>query len=197
MIHSYMIKWEYIEKWVRIKYMDREKFDSLLIQEQINYLNSKIEEGISLSKICKDIGIAKSTVATRIKKHGYVSNKEGFYVLSKSDGETQLEDYHDNIKENNKTASKPSEMDLLIKRVETIEKQLKQFKIDSEANKKQTNDNKEFIPTEFNSDIKQITARLNTEVYKKLNKMYEEHKLISRQVILNTLLNEVLDKYLK
>lgn len=177
--------------------MDREKFDSLLIQEQINYLNSKIEEGISLSKICKDIGIAKSTVATRIKKHEYVSNKDGFYVLSKSDGETQVEDYHDKIKKNNKTASKPSEMDLLIKRVKSIEKELKQLKADSEANKKQTKMNKDFVATEFDSDIKQITARLNTEVYKKLNRMYEEHKLISRQVILNSLLNEALDKYLK
>ena len=175
--------------------MERKEFDSLLIHEQVKYLNDEIKKGISVSKVCKEIGIAKSTVLTRLKKHDYVANKEGVYILSKDYKANEVASNRSKSKSKVKKASEPSELDLLIKRVESIEKQIKQLKIDSEAVK--THKAQEFIPTEFNSDIKQITARLNVEVYDKLNKMYKEHKLVSKQVILNSLLNEILDKYLR
>lgn len=56
--------------------MDRNKFDSLTIQEQINYVNTKLDEGNSLNNVLKEIGIPKTTFRDRATKYGYKFDKE-------------------------------------------------------------------------------------------------------------------------
>lgn len=63
--------------------MTKDEFNKLGIDKQIDYLNTNLTEGISLTILCKSIGIARSTVAGRALKQGYIFNKEiNQYVLN-------------------------------------------------------------------------------------------------------------------
>lgn len=50
--------------------MNKEKFNKLKVIDQIKYINEKLKEN-SLTKICDEIGIARSTIRGRFKKIGY------------------------------------------------------------------------------------------------------------------------------
>lgn len=50
--------------------MNKERFNKLELMEQIEYINEKLKE-YSLTKICEEIGIARSTIRGRFKKLGY------------------------------------------------------------------------------------------------------------------------------
>ncbi|HFL2404841.1 TPA: hypothetical protein ACG3PH_003765 [Clostridioides difficile] len=54
--------------------MDRYTFDNLPIKEQIKYINNKLLEGYTLTHICKDINIGRTTIRDRFKKNGYEYN---------------------------------------------------------------------------------------------------------------------------
>ena len=62
--------------------LTKDEFNKLGIDKQIEYLNTNLSEGISLTTLCKNIGIARSTVGGRAIKQGYTFNKEiNQYVL--------------------------------------------------------------------------------------------------------------------
>ena len=177
--------------------MDKEAFNQLSIAEQIEYINSRIEAGESYGSVCKSIGIAKSTVSTRIKVNGYV-NVGGKYVLQEEVVEPA--EPQSIGKPLYMPSDKPQEalsFEVLLNRIESIEKELKALKSESEANKRDKDKKELFEPNHFESNTKQITARLHIEVHKKLEKFYSQNKLISRQTLLNSLLNQALDKYVK
>ena len=50
--------------------MDRKQFDSLSIDKQIEYINEELKNSSSLTKICTEIGIDRSTIRKRAKKVG-------------------------------------------------------------------------------------------------------------------------------
>ncbi len=54
--------------------MDRYTFDNLPIKEQIQYINNKLLESNTLTNICKDISIGRTTIRNRFKQHGYEFN---------------------------------------------------------------------------------------------------------------------------
>lgn len=55
--------------------LDRNEFDELDILNQIEYFNKKLIKGLSISKICKNIGIARTTVTDRFKRAGFKFDK--------------------------------------------------------------------------------------------------------------------------
>lgn len=55
--------------------MKRDKFDTLEVIEQIKYINKRLLEGFTLTNLCKDIGIGRSTIRDRFKRVGYEYNK--------------------------------------------------------------------------------------------------------------------------
>ncbi|WP_066827380.1 DUF4250 family protein [Clostridium tepidiprofundi] len=56
--------------------MKRSEFDKLNQLEQIDFVNKQLKQGTSLTQICKDIDIARSTLRKRFEKTGYTFNKE-------------------------------------------------------------------------------------------------------------------------
>lgn len=56
--------------------MDRLLFDDLKLQDQVNYINNQLNEELSLTKICENVGIGRTTIRDRFKKIGYTFNKE-------------------------------------------------------------------------------------------------------------------------
>lgn len=62
--------------------LNKDDFNKLDINKQIDYLNTQLKKGISLTVLCKNIGIARSTVGGRVKKQGYIFDKEiNQYIL--------------------------------------------------------------------------------------------------------------------
>lgn len=52
------------------------QFDQLKIKDQVKYINTQLEkERASLTGVCKEIGIGRSTVRERFKKVGFVFDK--------------------------------------------------------------------------------------------------------------------------
>ena len=56
--------------------MTKDEFNNLEIMDQINYLNEHLKDGHTLTNICKSIGIARSTVGSRMTKQGYILDKD-------------------------------------------------------------------------------------------------------------------------
>ncbi|AUN19950.1 hypothetical protein RSJ22_00180 (plasmid) [Clostridium botulinum] len=55
--------------------MQKQEFNNLKIEQQIQYINNLLEEGYTLTKSCKSIGIARSTIGGRFSKEGYKYNE--------------------------------------------------------------------------------------------------------------------------
>lgn len=108
-----------------------------------------------------------------------------------------------------------ADMESFMERLVTVENELKAVKEELNVIKDKTiNDNAEAHTSysegiqmyseggilklkEFTTDLKQISYRYNLEVLYKLNKLCELYPHVSKTKIINTLLNESIDKYLK
>ena len=55
--------------------MKRVDFDKLEVLDQVKYINKSLLEGHTLTNLCKDIGIGRSTISDRFKKVSYKYNK--------------------------------------------------------------------------------------------------------------------------
>lgn len=70
--------------------LNKDDFNKLDINKQIDYLNTQLKKGISLTVLCKNIGIARSTVGGRSKKQGYIFDKEiNQYILENENSNGQ------------------------------------------------------------------------------------------------------------
>lgn len=56
--------------------MDRSTFDRLSTMDQIDYINKQLLEDHTLTNICKDINIGRTTIRDRFKKVGYEYNQK-------------------------------------------------------------------------------------------------------------------------
>lgn len=56
--------------------MTKERFNQLEKLEQVQYINSKLKEGYSLTKISKELGVGRSTISERFNKIKYFYSKE-------------------------------------------------------------------------------------------------------------------------
>ena len=68
----------------RVVIMDREIFLNKSVIEQIEYFNSKLETGMSISKISKEIGISKS-ITEKFKKNGYTLKDNQLVCINTSE----------------------------------------------------------------------------------------------------------------
>lgn len=56
--------------------LTKDQFDQLKIEDQVKYINTQLEkEGASLTGVCKEIGIGRSTVRERFRKSGFTFDK--------------------------------------------------------------------------------------------------------------------------
>ncbi|EGT3847226.1 hypothetical protein RZ882_018835 [Clostridioides difficile] len=56
--------------------MNKDKFNELDISKQIEYINNQLENNETLTYICKNIGIGRSTIRDRFKKANYSYSKD-------------------------------------------------------------------------------------------------------------------------
>lgn len=57
--------------------MNKDTFNNLDIENQIEYINNRLSDNnSSITSVCSELGIGRSTIRDRFKKHGYEYNKE-------------------------------------------------------------------------------------------------------------------------
>lgn len=56
--------------------MNREEFDKLELLEQIEYINKQLENNNSITSVCKNLKIGRSTIRDRFKKINYKYSKD-------------------------------------------------------------------------------------------------------------------------
>lgn len=191
-------------------------FNSLPIQEQVKEVNEFLSSGTSLNKFGKSIGIDESGLRKRFKKAGYSRSKTGKklfeavegVITSEKPSEAVKSSKGDNIQSKTKNAVKKSNkqpesninIDLLYKEFNDIKKELYTVKQEIEE-LKQVKEKQEVQDQlkvkEFKTDLKQISYRYNLEVLEKLDKLCKQNSQYSKTLILNSLFDEILDKYLK
>lgn len=56
--------------------MSKEEFNKLEVLEQIQYINNQLENNKSVTSVCKEIGVGRSTIRDRFKKVNYIYSKD-------------------------------------------------------------------------------------------------------------------------
>ena len=183
--------------------MNKEEFNQLDIEEQRIFINSFLNEGISLTKACEAIGIDRATVRKRFKRNGIIFNKNIYIrennhlnncttittetttnnknITKRSDKQQETQESNDNIK-------------LLEEKIKALESYLKATnkRIDDLINTKTTINTYENI-REYKGEEVVRSFRINEEVqkrFKKYCKANSEHKV-------SDILSTILDDYLK
>lgn len=72
--------------------MNKDTFNKLTINEQVEYFNKELVKGNSLTNICKSINIGRSTVSERFKKINYKFNKHTnqYEIIENNDSNTNV-----------------------------------------------------------------------------------------------------------
>ena len=169
--------------------MNREEFNQLNVKEQVWYFNNELKQkNNNFNAICKSIGISKNTVLSRFKKFGYEPAREGQKISEflQSLGKIESENLTaENSEVKNKTkASDPYEMNLILKRIELLEQKFKELE-----NKGLKDEN--FINSYEDTTTK--TFKIDVEVYKELEKIFDKYKMYKKQDIVSSLLKYALD----
>lgn len=65
--------------------MNKYKFNNLKILEQIDYINNQLKNNNSITSVCKELGVGRSTIRDRFKKVNYIYSKDcNSYIYNKS-----------------------------------------------------------------------------------------------------------------
>lgn len=190
--------------------MEKSKFNKLEIDDQIQYINNNII-GSSLTKICKKLGISRSTIGKRFNKYGFVFNKElNQYVMDVIDeGNNTMKDVSNGITEvvvkNTNVVSKNTnviEQEMVVYFAENFKEfkeMLERYKSTTRTTTETTTQGRSFIFIELQDDRdlspKPKSIRINEYVYREWLGFCEENKHFSKRDLISQALKEFMEKY--
>lgn len=181
--------------------MDKLEFNQLELHQQIQYINNQLADtGMSVTKVCEDIGIDRSTVRKRFKNGGYSFNKD----LNLYEGSIL------NIGDVNKIATTPNtkppknkpntdNTNTLEDRVKALEGQIRALEqiVNSNAintgNTTNTN-NADINILEFDCDTVTRAYRMYEDVQKDFKIFCKKHSEYKVQDLISTALVEFMNK---
>lgn len=176
--------------------MSKDSFNNLSIEEQVKYINLNLTENKSLTKICKEIGIDRSTVRKRFKKFQYTFDKDKNLYLN------DVKNITNDKNEKTPYKSRSSKEDeVIIDKVylNSLERQIEDLseKYDSIMKLlKQENDSTENDSKfkRFEGDVVNRAYKIDSKVqqsFKAYCKKYSEYRVSD---ILSTILKEHIEK---
>lgn len=191
--------------------MTKEEFEKLNFQDKVAYLNDKLHEGQTVTKIREDIGIGEKRLQKEIKMNGYkYDNKLKQYIFntetyisantkSNTNSNTQGKDII--VLEKNTTPilkeSQEAAINFLEQNLEIFEILVEKFKVNTKSNTNSNTDKKQ-ITIELIDDKhlkpKAKAFRVNMFVYKEWQKFCETQRY-SKQDLLSMAMKEYMEKY--
>lgn len=174
-------------------------YDEMRIEEIVVYINGELLKGRPMKEIERvDFGVNERVITKRLARKN-IKKVDGQFVLQ--DG-SKMPEVKKNIdiepvsKNRNNSLVENKKLNELEKRVFDLEKILKEILCTQNGSKVVTNGLGLKI---YSSEDKPIakTIRLYKEIWDKIDKVKEQFPHLSYQVILNSLLDEITEKYLK
>lgn len=100
--------------------MNKEEFNKLNVKDQIKYINQELENK-TLTDVCKEIKISRSTIRERFLKQGYIFNKSKNKYIYSSEANNRVQKEN---KYNNNTKVLEEKINILESKIEAIESKL-------------------------------------------------------------------------
>lgn len=196
--------------------MDKEKFNKLEVLEQIQYINNELENNKSITSVCKELGIGRTTIRDRFKKAHYKYNKESNKYI---DNNSITDVTQDNIevnngcntsdinKENNKSVTDVIQRDTVTEIINKSDEEIKNNLLDLVSNydvlkdiielhRRNTSVIKQQIVIDIEeSDSKLATLRVNSKVLEQFNDFCKDNKQYKKVDLLSQAIKEFIEKY--
>lgn len=174
-------------------------YDEMGIEEIVAYINGELLKGRSMKEIERvDFGVNERVITKRLARKN-IKKVDGQFVLQ--DGSKMPEVNKNKVIEpvignRNNSLVENKRFNELEKRVFDVEKILKEILCTQSGSKVVTNDLGLKI---YSSEDKPIakTIRLYKDIWDKIDMVKEQFPHLSYQVVLNSLLDEITEKYLK
>lgn len=166
-------------------------YDEMGLEEVVEYINGELLKGRLMKEIeIVDFGVNERVITKRLARKN-IKKVDGQFVLQ--DGSKMPEVKKKQVIE---PLSENKRFNELEKRVFDLEKILKEILCTQSGSKVVTNDLGLKI---YSSEDKPIakTIRLYREIWDKIDMVKEQFPHLSYQVVLNSLLDEITEKYLK
>lgn len=167
--------------------MNKKEFNRLNILEQVEYINNSLIDGSTVTKVCKDIGIARSTVGERFKKEGYCFNT----ALNKYELENNTL-----ILQSEKDTINKDLLELIDLKPDLVEL-IKLYKKNNEIVIDMEELNINNIPEELKDNIKNRSIKVYDAIYTAFDELCSSYSSIKKQDLLSLSLFEFIQKYKK
>lgn len=190
--------------------MERSQFDNLEIEDQIQHINNNVV-GSSLTKLCEVLGISRSTIGKRFKKHGFVFDKElNQYVTDTRDqGKdlvkdlsmeiTEVVEQNTNVVPENTIVINQDMALYFSENFNDFKEMLERYKSTTRSTTETTTSGRPFIFIELQDDRdlspKPKSIRINEYVYQDWLKFCDENKHYSKRDLISQALKEYIEKY--
>ena len=166
-------------------------YDEMGIEEIVSYINGELLKGRPMKEIERiDFGVNERVITKRLARKN-IKKVDGQFVLQ--DGSKMPEMKKKQVIE---PISENKRFNELEKRVFDLEKILKEILCTQSGSKVVTNDLGLKIYSSADKPIAK-TIRLYKEIWDKIDMVKDQFPHLSYQVVLNSLLDEITEKYLK
>ena len=174
-------------------------YDEMGIEEIVSYINGELLKGRPMKEIERvDFGVNERVITKRLARKN-IKKVDGQFVLQSGSKMPEVKENKaiEPITENRNNSFVENKIfNELEKRVFDVEKILKEILCTQSGSKVVTNDLGLKI---YSSEDKPIakTIRLYKDIWDKIDMVKEQFPHLSYQVVLNSLLDEITEKYLK
>lgn len=179
--------------------MNKEEFNSLNFEDKISYINTKLIEGQTVTKIRESIGIGERSLQKEIKANGYkYDNKLKQYVANTNSnttvGDIVVLDKNTSpiLKESQQAA-----INFLEENLEVFELLVEKFRANTTSNTNSNTDKNQMIIDLIDDKHLKPQAkafRVNMFVYKEWQEFCEKQRY-SKQDLLSMAMKEYMEKY--
>lgn len=182
--------------------MNKIEFDELKILDQVEYINKKLNEGGTLTNICKEIGIGRTTIRDRFKNTSYEYNKttkqyESFVEIIEE--AKTIDNKYNELKSSNNvvgaTLDKNKVLEDMLLNYSDMNNKLNEmyewYKLKSSNN---VVENKKLIIEDFDGDVVVRSYKLYEPIQKEFAEFCKGNKY-KVQDLLSQAIKDFLDKY--
>lgn len=192
--------------------MTKEQFNELEVLKQIDYINEQLKNNMSITGVCKDIGIGRTTIRDRFKRLGYLYDKEvNAYVLKEENNDcnvgvievdngytttvvdTEITEVHKEegvleIIEKSDDEIRNNLLDL-VKNYEVLKEIIDRHRCNTSVVKKQ------IVIDLDDAGSKLVTLRVNRTVLEQFNKFCDNNKQFKKVDLLSQAMKNFIDQY--
>lgn len=192
--------------------MTKEQFNELEVLKQIDYINEQLKNNMSITGVCKNIGIGRATIRDRFKKVNYVYDKEAnAYVLKEVNNDCNVGVIDTNngcdMLDETTYITEVSKEEGVFEIIEKSDEEIKNNLLDLAKNyellreimdmhRRNTSVVKKQIVIDLDdSESKLVTLRVNSDVLGKFNKFCDNNKQFKKVDLLSQAMKNFIDQY--